>query len=538
MSVQVLQQELIEEAWTTGNLEYLVRPYQRRFYRLLKQALKEQWPLVMIVCCRKFGKTFLLTLIFLEILLTIKYQQLQYYAEDTAKLKARVFPQLKQLLRECPFPVGDTRRPEFKGAGKDRGMDTFCLPCNDTTIEFYPANEDSRGGNPKYAAIDEAAFIKKLNELVNGTIRPAFLQTKGTCALITTPPLSQSHYSHELFLELQKKGRALHGSYEDMISDVKYEGSVSRAEFEEIKESLRDPITGELKAQWYREYMAQFVNDSKLTVFPTWDSKKHVISKDRWNEIRQHPAYSSCLKFAGIDYGTVDFTSICFYTYFKPLKSLIKEAEVMIKGENVIVRTIAQLYYSKKQEVWGYGHDKHPTLVVAECRDKIINQSLRVEHLIPTKSVKKSATKQPMTSALVELISNDEFLVVGENCPFSVKSLEGCIWESEDMRGHRFADGGTLGHFDTCDVDCYVNWEARKMYSFEPAPGQPNSDMKHFDPSTYAPPIPGTVRVVGNPNLLPRPVQNQVNRQLIQINDGLNHGSSPGNILDYFANGI
>jgi hypothetical protein len=450
----------IQRFWANGDLSYLLYDYQLPLYEALWNILNgEPWYGV-INCARQFGKTFVTTLVFMEIALRKQKQDLHFLAENRAFLKDRVYKAAEIIMETCPYHEGSNLRPFTKGSGKEQGTDAMIFPTTKSTIRFFGVVEDGyRGGSPNAVNLDEAAFIKGLKKLVVSEIEPSFVQTKGKLVATSTPATTNDNYYNDMVAMARDSGTLVVFTAED-------NANFSKEELAKKRKAATEP-DGSLSADFRREYMAELIPDASMLILPAWDDR-YIISHTEHENDKANPEYQICHKFISVDYGTLHFSVVGYYYYrhwTNPGK-LVKEHSMWIRGEKVSVGLIARDIKENKEKLWQMGPGIYPVLVVCDSADALANQTLQQDYSIPAIGVKKERHKSTMVDKLNTLISLGEFGVV-DGLAMDIGCYRSGVW-LEDFRGTKFAESERYGHYDGIDGDVYLNLMARGFYNQRP----------------------------------------------------------------------
>lgn len=459
----------IDYFWQVGDLSYLLFPYQMDLYLDIWNIIEGTHWFGVVNVSRQFGKTFVTTLIALEICLRRLRQNIHFIAEDKAAIKGRVYENISKILDSCPWQLGTPNRPYPEGGGtKERGKEAYVFPTTKSVITFFGVKEDGyRGGSPDLVIPDEAAFIPGFKRMVKSEIEPAFIQTKGKMITTSTPPDTDDNYYVELSKQARERGT--------LVTYTIYDNKNVTPEWIAAKEAEARQVDGTLSPEYRREYMAEMIPNSSLLILPAW-KKEHKINQDHASKLRASAEYKIAWKFISIDYGTKDFSVISYYfyqhwqseDYQKPLGRLVKEYSTWMRGESVSVGMIAKNINDNKLRLWNMNKRDFPTMIVCDSADALANQTLQRDHGMPAFGVKKDRLKSTMVGKFNDLIAEGRFGCFEEDCPMDIMSYGSGVWESPELRGIKYARSDTLGHYDGIDGDVYINLMAYGFYGMEP----------------------------------------------------------------------
>lgn len=454
----------IQKFWDEGDLSYLLYDYQLELYDAIWEIIKGDPWFGVINVSRQFGKTFVTTLIFLEICLRKKRQYIDFLAEDRARLKNRVFKAIDIMMDTCPYTKGTDKRPYMQGSGKEQGTDAYIFPSTGSQIFFYGIKDNAyRGGSPNMVNLDEAAFIPNLEDLVMNEIEPSFTQTKGKLIVTSTPGDTDDNYYNKMVEQARDAKTLITFTDED-------NANIDKTEFE-AKKLAATQIDGSLSNAFRREHLAELIPNTSLSVLPAWSDDYIMLIEER-AALRAQPQYKITHKFISIDYGTKDFTVISyyFYDYWCPANEkyhgkgrLVKEHSTWMRGEKISIGKVADDIKDTKLRLWNMGDNNFPTLMICDSNDPMANQTLQIDHNLPALAVKKERYKSTMVSKLNDLIARGRFWCC-DDLLLDIGSYRSGVWENMDLRGIKFARSKTYGHYDCIDGDVYLNLMARDFY--------------------------------------------------------------------------
>lgn len=409
--------ELLRLAWETGNLEFLVKPYQLPIYQALWAAINNPDCLKYVLdVARRFGKTHVASIVAVEFAIRNPKSQINYACVTDKAMKKILRGIMPVIFETCPLDL----QPKLAGGTWEfkNGSVIYTAGVNNQHAD------DLRGTSSHLNIVDEAAQIDELKYLVQSVLMPQQLTVNGTMLLLSTPPTVSDHDYAEVYRECVEAGHVKTFTIydnEDVMSDPQKLAAY-------IKEA-----GGEHSVTWQREYLAKWVTDKEKPVIPEWDDKFVVASP-------QPVAYSYLQKYVGADFGFNDKTCFIFGHYDFARAKLVIEDEFVVAGEEVTTKRLAsearaaeaRLGWSGKN-VTRIGDNSHPV-------------TLNDLH------VQEKYTVHPTTKDELHAMVNQARLWIGAGrlevhprCEYLIACLKHGIW---DKNRKEFARSKKLGHYD------------------------------------------------------------------------------------------
>lgn len=422
MSVKLTREQALRAAWSRGLLSYKIHPYQQELYNECWRWILE--PECMIGCgnlSRRWGKTFVTTLIAVEICERLPGAVVRMAMPTREELKKAVHPAMRLIIKDAP----EEYRPKW------RNQDHAYVFPNGSEIHLVGVNgghaNELRGAGANLALVDEAAFITDLKYLIESVLGPQLLTTNGTILVTSTPPQSPAHHYVEIAMTAKAADFYLH---RDIFSTHHTQKTINRY----IK-----MCGGENTSAWKREYLALFVIDDQLAIIPEWNSARFV----RVREPHQFDAYWH--RYEAMDLGVRDNTVVLFSMYNFMRAKLCIEAENVLTGHVVTTPALVSGIRSTERAL---GYDKAGVYRrVADNSNLQLLNDLRSVHGLSFSATTKEDLPSMVNTARVFI--KDGHLEVDPNCKNLISCLETGIWRNEKYIGREFARmDGALGHFD------------------------------------------------------------------------------------------
>lgn len=327
--VLALVDDAITQGWRTGNLFFLVRPYQLPLYDWIGTRLSvpgDEDPTALLGA-RRFGKTHVIMIRFIELGLKSKLI-MRVYTSTKTQLWGILHPIISDILATCPpellphhhrlvsgfrFPSGALMT--LHGTEKPRDVDNM------------------RGWECHAAFVDEAGYLvpDRYSTLINSVLAPVLKHSRGPLITSSTPPPGTSHpWITSTLKRAELTGGLLVQTVEDMqLGDetvAKWEAEVTDAHG---------------KDNWQREYKCLILGFSTRRAAPAWtpSAQRQIVygshhSGDVGTDALSHrpPHFPECPYFVCMDFGFVDGHGVTF-GYFDPVRmEIVFERELATRG--------------------------------------------------------------------------------------------------------------------------------------------------------------------------------------------------------------
>jgi len=394
-------------------------------------------------CARRFGKSYLLTILAFQYCMKNPGVQVRYAAATQKQVKSIIIPLIDQIIAEFPDEVRPTHANSiwsFPNGAK------LMLAAAD-----YKDGDALRGVASHLVLVDEAGFVKKLRYLVQDILLPQLLTTNGRLIMASTPPRSIAHE----FVEYVQQAVAQDSYSKKTIFDN------PRLTSRQINDVITE-CGGKESDTFKREYMCELISDSSARIIPEFREKSHV---------QKQPIPQYYQPYVAADFGLKDYTAIIFgYLDFVRQK-------IVIQGEAVFnYRTTKEMAIEIQrieEKLWK-GHSRQP-IRIGDNELQIL-WDLQKDYKITF----KPATKWDKEAAIASL--RDGFirdkLEIWPECKNLVHQLNNGVW-NEARTG--FERNDSLGHCDAVDALIYlfrhVNWK------LNPIPERAADKFNEFIPS-------------------------------------------------------
>lgn len=452
--MKTLSLEATQLAWETARLKYKLEPRQKEAYDHIKRSPAEE--IFFLLCHRGFGKTFLGSILGIEVARKEIEGSILIVSGTLKKLRTIVKPTFEQILRDCP----EAYKPKY------HSQDSCYEFPSGIRVHLCAAEkghiEDLRGIHKVILVlIDEAAFFGDeddsypLDYVIEYILNPMFIRTASTprTIMMTTPPDVPNHPCKKYFEAAQLANCV--AIFDADHSDIPPE------KLAEQKRRSKDPLA------WEREMMCKWVIDKNRLIVPEWDSNKYV------REVSRDQLFDFYHRYEFLDTGVRDFTINGFGYYNFRSAQMVIEDEVLLTGDRVRTDILADETKSKEKALgynaWFLDQQKNEWKLTGKDRmyrrigDNnnliILNDLSGPKHNLPfmatTKGVLNSNTGDEDFGMVNELRLwvNAGRLIVHPRCKYLIGCLENGIW---DKSKKAFARSTTYGHFDGLAALCYL----------------------------------------------------------------------------------
>lgn len=347
-------------------------------------------------------------------------------------MKDYLLPIFRQIFEDCPEDL----KPEWK---QQTGKWVFK---NGSFIKLCGANngqfENLRGNKSDLFILDEAAQIDRLPTVIKDVALPQLLSSKNPSKkviLASTPAETPDHP----FRKYAEDAKAI-GAYDCHTIHEGWYTEKDLAPF--IKES-----GGIESTTWKREYLAEFVTDEKLQVFPEWNP---AFVQD----VKKDDYFQFYIMVEGLDIGYRDYTAWLLGYYDFKRAQLIIEYEYAVKENDFTTAALAKSIEAIENSEYIKLNTTRIRRIADNNNLNLLADLSRLHKLAfaPVVKNKDRHGKEWMVNQTREAIKNGK-LLVHPRCKKLIASLEFGIWKE----GHsEFARSEELGHYDFLDALIYL----------------------------------------------------------------------------------
>jgi hypothetical protein len=417
------------ETWRRGELEYLLKPPQRAFYRTLKASKGRRH---FFCCSRRWGKSLILTTIAIETALQKTGARILYLAPWSKDAADIVKEASEHVLADCP--------PEFKPDYNAQSREMLFR--NGSVIKFRGVNGETaqflRGGSADLVVLDECGIMDDLYHVVNEVVTPMTLTRSGRVILATTPARTPGHDSKRLYDEAAKVGTAYEANLLSVTHLTREQKSAALAAAGEDPASVEAILDGKAVPKGttaLREYWCSWVTDSGSAVVPEFDAQ----AKLEMVQVAERPPYFDA--YTAMDPGMVDPTGIIFAYWDVRGQRLVVEDEWV--APNAGTPEIAQAIKTRERGLWG---EQQPFMRICDVEKRLISDLIRSFGLPFTQALKNDSKGAVWN--MRQMVKSRE-LIINPRCVNLVRQLENATWNSRVTDfDHDPSAEGVDGHYD------------------------------------------------------------------------------------------
>jgi hypothetical protein len=419
--LQISRKEAINKLWQLGHLYWKLNPAQISIYEALKANENK---IQVVSAARRFGKTFILTIMAFEACLQKPGCVVKFVAPEAKMIRLIIKNIIREITVDCPKEL----RPEFST------QDSLYRFANGSELQLAGTdngNADAlRGGAATLCLVDEAGFCTDLSYVVRSVLLPTTSTTKGKVILASSPPRQAGHDFEEFKQEAEAQGNLL-------IKTVYDNPMIDQTELDAIIKSYPG---GKDDVEFKREYECIFLVSQEDAVVPEFQAVEAEIVQE-W----QKPPFYDC--YVGQDVGFKDLTFVVFGYYdFKNAKFVIED-EIVMSGKTMTTDKLAEAISKKEKELWTQpltGEIKAPLDRVSDNNLILINDLYRIHGLRFT-----PADKDDMMASVnnLRMWVQQKRLVIHPRCKQLIAHLKNATWNKKRTS---FTRSAAFGHYDAC----------------------------------------------------------------------------------------
>jgi hypothetical protein len=427
------KKEAIRELWRRGTLDYILHDKQKE---IKNDLLTRREKISTILCARRFGKTFVLLNMAIELCIKKPNAIVKYISPQLKQSKQNLKENMPFLLKGCPKAL----IPEWKENDKK-----YIFP-NGSEIQVAGtdngSHESLRGGRADMCIVDEAGFCDHLDYVVKSILRPTTLTTGGKIYLVSTP---SKIYTHE-FIQLYVLPAKLSGT---MKTYTIYDNPMLTQQ--DIDELVADYIDGVKNPAFRREYLCEMVNDSTSIVVDEFTEER----KAKIVKVLKQPAYLDA--YTSGDVGFKDLT-VYLFAYWDFINArVVIEDELVLSGVNT--NEVAKGIKEYEAATFKDGANQ-PLPIYMRVMDNNLTMvnDLQTIHGLPFIPTQKH-NKEAYINQVKIMIANEQ-IMINPKCKHLIYHLESATWNRARTEFERIPDSvdGQLrgGHADALDALIYL----------------------------------------------------------------------------------
>lgn len=329
------------QAWRRGQLRHLLHEDQRQVYDEIADSTGERF---VMEIARKWGKTWLLSVLALEPCLREPNSRVVYGGPSLKHLEEFIQPVMRELAALAPEDV----RPVWVESDSH-----WRFPHNGSWVHLFAADDMAkarrgRGPKAKRALFDEAGFTPVLEYVLNDVFRPSLMlnvDSRRLTVLGSTPSDLPDH-PFTLIAEVEERdGNFAHRSIYDnpMMTPEQIEAFIT----ENARQAGLSLEAYKASETFRREYLAERVIDRLLVAVPEWAA----FREESFAMFRQAPRPKLFRGHVSIDFGGSD-PHAALFGYFDLKRGVVIERDLLIFG-NEPSRELDDEVKRIEGELWG-----------------------------------------------------------------------------------------------------------------------------------------------------------------------------------------
>jgi hypothetical protein len=470
---------LAEELWRRGELRWLLRPYQQEFYDhvwafLRKDAATlsrlsgrpaevEAWRKLFEDCHRRYGKSFVLFLIGIEVGLgkpcrnwPERKRVIRFAAPTMLDLEEIYHPIAEDLFESCP----DDIRPKWQ---QSRGRGHYAFPSTGAQLHLFGVDakhyRKGRGKRCHLGVVDEAGSCEPgctdgIEHVVNSILLPQTLGIDGCIVIATTPAETPGHASSQLKAQCESTGAYFKRT---LLDTAHYFGP-------DVVEEYARENGGRETTKFRREYLCEWVVDEARAAVPEFNAHEKGI-------VQKFAAEEWYLPLVAMDPGFEDWHAILFGYWNFTKATLDVMDEVFLR--RTTTDPIAKAITAKEGEHWPWAprelertkggtryavdpwRDQRRNVLRYSDTDLRLIADLSAEpptgHGIPFAPTQKD-DKESQVNELRRFVAAER-VRIHPRCHYLIQDLKTTIWNKQRTGWERTADGH---HGDGVDALLYM----------------------------------------------------------------------------------
>jgi len=434
----ISKQEAIRQLWEIPNLDYKLKGNQKN---VKKTLLEDPNDISVILCSRRFGKSYTLCCWAIEVCLKQKRSIVKYACPEKIMVATIINPAIESIIEDSPIHL----KPEWKEGKKE-----WIFP-NGSRIQVAGTDkghvEKLRGGYAQLCICDEAGFMTDLDYVVNSVLAPTTDTTGGRVILASTPNYKDPlHEFHTNFIyPLQDSGNLVKYTIYDspMVNEEKIKKIISR-------------YPGGVSNPKFRcEYLCEISVEKEKMVIPelTQELEKEIVKE--W----KRPAYYDV--YTAGDPAFVDLTGILFSYYDFKNGVLVIEDELVMNGAELTTESLATNIKLKEKQNFTIpitNETKEPFMRVMDNNNLILINDLYRLHDLSFIATKKDNKEVQINQ--VRLMLSKKNIIINPKCKNLLYHIRNAKWNKNRNSFMRMPDSPdkTLrgGHADLLDALIYL----------------------------------------------------------------------------------
>lgn len=296
--------EIIEKSWAMGALSWKLHAGQKRIYDII-QNLPPHVREFVVLCSRRWGKSYLLVILALEKCLQKRNARVRIIGPDIKQTTQIVVPLIAKITTDAPLGLIGRTKSEHKWIVGDSEIILGGFDTNNI--------ESHRGSESDDILVEEGGSSNTDNYSygMRDVLKPQLLHTRGRMGHFTTPP---PLLTHEFVTRTIPEAKSNDAFFTFTIFDNPILDS------DQIQDAVRD-CGGQHTIAFRREYLCELIRDDNILVVPEYKSSEHVHEF----ELPYYGFFQVFIDFGGVRDKTVAYL-VC-YDFARAKKLLIDERE-------------------------------------------------------------------------------------------------------------------------------------------------------------------------------------------------------------------
>ena len=437
-NAEALQKYAKAQLFAKGDLSWILHTGQIDIYEKIK-ALPPTTKQALIFCARRFGKSYLASVLAIETALKKPNSQILFLAPTRTQIVAILSPVFREILSHAPDGICSPLKSEYRY--------NFS---NGSSIILSGAEtpESLRGYKADLVIVDESASIgsEDFQYIMKSVLTPMLLHSKGKILHLTTP---SPQVNHPLHSELLPQCEANGAFWRKTVWDNPL---LTR---EDVLGFMKD-LGGEHSEAFRREALCLIERASSSLIVPEFDNTINVAGTATQSECNALPLpdYANHLKYlTAIDWGGIrDYTGVLLLAYDFPNDTILVLDECFISpntNSTDIVKQVLEMELRNSVEPSGRVID-----AMGQQRVDLESQGLLFDFPV----------KQEVRAGVNFLRMEMPRVRIAPKCIHTIRTLEYASW---DKQGKAFSRSPELGH---CDLLATLVYGVRALDRSNPLP--------------------------------------------------------------------
>jgi hypothetical protein len=423
-------EQLLEYWWSVGNLRGLLlgneeKPHQLKLYDTF---YNQREMTTVFHCSRRLGKSVVDLILLLEACMEKDGTICRFASATQKSVEEIIKPLMNTILQFCPAKL----KPYWHTSGRYLFPHR---PNSQLVIAGLDINSDRIRGNASHrVAIDEAGFVKGLEDIIKDIIMPQFLTTDGRLILSSTSPRTPAHdFVRRIDRAIEEKTYVKMTIYEDSRPEV----------IAKIPLFMKE-AGGENSTTWRREYLCEVIIDEESALIPEF-TREEVRS--RVIQVVERPPH--LIRYVAIDLGYIDNAAAVFgFVDFQKGRRVVI-GEILLNRKNS--KEICQAILAKEQELWTEEErTAHPLRRYADGQPLTIADFNDIHGLSVTR-VSEDTVEAKVNQVRLDI--NSGVLQIDPSCFRLIDELKNGVWDKNHTKFARVE--GTFAHFDLLSALTY-----------------------------------------------------------------------------------